>query len=99
MTKRNIHGGADEHDITDALRNKAGEVREDLSEMASLAVDAGRDQLGKIRDSTVKNLDDAKEQLATFEAALKSYVCQRPVKSLLIAAGIGMVMSMLLRRR
>lgn len=99
MTRSTRLNGQKAHRNSAALRNKSGELGEDLSEIASLAVDVGRDQLGKIRDAAVQKYEDKKKYLANWEESLEAYICERPIKSLLVAAGIGMVVSMVWRRR
>jgi len=91
MTKRSRNNAA--------LRNRSGDLGEGLSEIATLAADLGRGQLGKLTDTAEKTYQDAKEHLVTWEETLESYVRQRPVKSLLAAAGIGIVLAMIWRRR
>jgi len=98
MARRSMNEQND-HEAMDAFQEKAGELGEDLSEVATLAADVGREKLGKVRDAAVKSYEDAKDQLVTWEDALKSCVQQKPIKSLLIAAGFGMFISMILRRR
>lgn len=82
-----------------AFRNKAGELGEDLSEMATMAADAGRDQLGRIRNAATQNYKGAKNHLTSWEDSLESYVRERPIKSLLLSAGVGVALSILWRLR
>lgn len=82
-----------------AFRDKTGELGEDLSEMASIAVDAGRDQIGKLGNAATQNYSDAKEHLASWEGSMEAYVREHPIKSLLMAAGAGVVLSVVWRHR
>ena len=82
-----------------ALRNKAGEIGQGLSDIASIAADVGRGQVEKIRDAAAAGYREAKEKVATWEEVVESYVHDRPIKALLMVAGIGMVIAMVLRRR
>jgi len=53
----------------------------------------------RFHDSALENLRSVKDQVITWEESLESFIRERPVKSLLIAAGAGMVMALLWRRR
>lgn len=88
----------EEKNIT-ALRNKAGEIGQGLSDIAGIAADVGRGQVEKIRDAAAAGYREAKDKVVTWEEAVESYVQDRPIKALLMAAGIGIGIAMLLRRR
>jgi len=88
----------EEKDIAE-LRNKAGEIGQGLSDMANIAVDVGRGQVERIRNAAAASYHEAKDKVVTCEEAVESYVHDRPIKALLIAAGIGIVIAMVLRRR
>lgn len=81
-----------------ALREKAGDIGEDLRDMASLAADAGRGQVKKIRDAANERYDDAKEQVYNWEEMLEACVREKPLKSLLFAALAGMIIAKFWRR-
>ena len=81
------------------FRNKAGELGEDFSEMATMAADAGRDQIGKLSNAVTKNYNDAKDHLGKWEDSMEAYVRKHPMKSLLMAAGAGAVLCVLWRHR
>jgi len=84
---------------TAALRNKVGELGHDLRDVANIAADASLEQLNKVRDAAVSSFNGAKDRVGSWEASLESYVRERPVKSLFLAAGVGMIAAFFLRRR
>lgn len=70
------------------LRSQTEAVREDLRE------------LGKItKDVATEQLDVARKEVKQMEDHLLTYVREKPVKSLLIAGGVGLVLGVLLARR
>lgn len=83
---------------TAALREKAGELREDLRDMATLAAGAGREQVQKVRDAATDKYDEAKGRVINWEQLLETYVRERPLKSLVIAAVVGMLFANFWRR-
>ncbi len=81
-----------------ALREKAGELGEDLRDMASIAADAGRNQVKKVRDAATEQYDDAKERVYNWEEMLEACVREKPLKSILVAAVAGMIIAKFWRR-
>lgn len=71
------------HDAADVARAGAGELREG----ASRAVDAAKEKL-----------DDATEMAMEASQSLKNVVAKHPLASIGIAAGVGMVLGMLICR-
>ena len=70
------------------LRSQTETVRDDLRE------------LGKItKDVATEQLDVARKEVKQMEDHLLTYVREKPVKSLLIAGGVGLVLGVLLARR
>ncbi len=98
MTRSRLHSESDTGSAV-ALREKAEELGQDLRDMASIAMDVGSEQLGKIRDAAAENYRGAKERVINVEESLEAYVRNRPIKSLLCAVGFGMVLAMFWRRR
>jgi ElaB/YqjD/DUF883 family membrane-anchored ribosome-binding protein len=81
------------------MERKVGQLGEELSEIATLAADVGKDHLHRLRDAATQNYQHAKEQLVTWEEGLESYIRSRPIKSLLLAAAVGACFALFMRRR
>ena len=77
---------------TDQFRETAAMAREDLREMGTLAKDVARE---KAQDIYTRGREKTKE----WGENLETYVRDQPVKSLLIAAGVGLALGFLMRRR
>jgi ElaB/YqjD/DUF883 family membrane-anchored ribosome-binding protein len=74
------------------FRETAAMAREDLREMGALAKDAARE---KAQDIYARSRERTKQ----WEESLEHYVHDQPVKSLLVAAGVGLALGFLMRRR
>lgn len=82
---------------SDAAREKAQQARETARETAQKASVAARDQY----DSTVKNLrvgyDRVEKDMTQLSRDVNAYVNDNPGKSVLMAAGVGFLLGLLLR--
>ena len=85
--------------IQDRFRDKAAETRGNLSEMGHLAKEAVQEKLHDLKDGAAEKFASGKEKLHDMEASLLHAVRGAPVKSLLIALGVGVTLSFLWRRR
>ena len=70
------------------FRQQASTVKDDLRELGRRGLDAAQEKLG-----------EAKQKAQSVEGQIEDYVRQKPLKSVLIAAGAGLVLGLLLRRR
>ena len=77
---------------TEQFRETAAMAREDLREMGTLAKEAAREKAQEIYTR-------GREKTKQWEEGLESFVREQPVKSLLIAAGVGIALGILMRRR
>jgi ElaB/YqjD/DUF883 family membrane-anchored ribosome-binding protein len=85
-------------------------LRADLAEVAQALVEAGRAEAGeaKVRlqkmaqqrlDDVRRALDGAKQRSQDVADVLKEYAEEKPLTSLVIAFGAGMLLAALMRRR
>lgn len=84
---------------TEQLRSHGATVREDVREFGRLARDAAKEQLGDAQQTASELLEQGKRKADDLEARLTQYVREKPIKSLLIAAGIGVALGMLWSRK
>ena len=70
------------------LRNQTDTVREDLRELGRITKDVAQEKLGV-----------ARKEAREYEDQLLNYVREKPVKSILIAGGVGLALGILLSRR
>jgi ElaB/YqjD/DUF883 family membrane-anchored ribosome-binding protein len=84
---------------TDQLRSQAETVREDLGELGRLAKGAAREKLGEARDVATDYYGQGRKKAEEIETQLVDYVRTKPLKSVLIAAGVGALLGILISRR
>lgn len=95
---------------TKDLRQQAKVVKEDLRGLTRTAKEVAQDKLGDVRDRASSYVDDGKKKSAELyeqgkEKALKvedhveGYIRKKPLQSVMIAAGAGVVLGFLLSRR
>jgi len=84
---------------TEQLRDKSAEVQENLRDMGSHVRDAAQEKIGQLRDRAQEYYQQGRERISDWEESLEDYVRERPLQSILIAAGVGVVFGWLWRRR
>ena len=72
----------------EALRTDLGKVKADLRGLTDVLVEHGRSSAGEVRDRLQERMDSGVE-------AIQEYVEQRPVTSLLVVLGLGLIVGRL----
>lgn len=85
--------------VGDQLRQQAATVREDLRELGRLTKEAAQEKLGVATETVGEYLDQGRRKAGEMEEKLETYVRAKPMKSVLIAAGVGMLCGFFLSRR
>lgn len=85
--------------VQDRFRDKAAETRGNLTDMGHLAKEAVQEKLHDLKDGAAEKYAEGKAKLHEFEESLARKVRESPMKSVLIALGVGAVLSFLWRRR
>lgn len=85
--------------IQDRFREKSAETRSNLADMGHLAKEAVQEKLHDLKEGAAEKYAEGKLKMHELEAKLAQKVQESPVKSLLVALGVGMVISFLWRRR
>ena len=80
------------------LKDSAAQVTENLRDMGGQVKDAAKEQYERLRDQANEYYEHGREQAREWQQNLETYVQEQPVKSLLIAAGVGVLLGMLWRR-
>ena len=81
------------------LRDKLTETRENIVDMSQLAKEAVTDKLHDLRERASEKYGEGKEKLHDLEENLVKSVRKSPMKSVLIAAGVGLALGCLWGRR
>jgi ElaB/YqjD/DUF883 family membrane-anchored ribosome-binding protein len=83
----------------DKLREKMSETRDNIADMGHLAKETVQDKLHELKDRASEKYGEGKEKVQEFEESLARRVRESPMKSVLIAAGVGLALGFLWRRR
>ena len=83
----------------DKLRDKLSETRDNIADMGHLAKETVQDKLHEFKERASESYDDGKQKLHQFEESMARTVRESPMKSVLIAAGVGLALGFLWRRK
>jgi ElaB/YqjD/DUF883 family membrane-anchored ribosome-binding protein len=81
------------------LGSQAKEVSKDLKEMGHIVTDAAQEKIGQVRENATEFYEQGRDKIRGAGSAFEQYVRERPVKSLVIAAGIGVLFGCFWMRR
>jgi ElaB/YqjD/DUF883 family membrane-anchored ribosome-binding protein len=81
-------------DITDA----AGKIGHDLQDIGNSVKNAAGEQFEHVRDRAKGYIDSGRKHARDVEHGIEAYISEQPLKSILIAVGIGWAVGMLWRR-
>lgn len=83
----------------DQLRGQAARVKEDVQELGHIARDVAREKYQELRAQADGYVKTGTEKAKQWEASFEDQIRQHPVRAVAIAAGVGLVVGLLLRRR
>ena len=81
------------------LRDKMAETRDNIVDMGHIAKETVQDKFHELQDRASAKYGEGKEKLHQFEESIVRSVRESPMKSVLIAAGIGLALGFIWRRR
>ena len=84
---------------TTRLREQTATVREDVRELGKLAREASHEKLEQAKHKASDYMEHSRKKVHEVEDTVLTYVREKPVKSLCIAAGAGALLGFLLSRR
>ena len=80
------------------LGESAAQVQQNLREMGTQVRDAATEKYNELRDQAQQYYEQGRARAEEWEQSLESYVHEKPIQSLLIAAGVGMLLGILWKR-
>jgi len=80
------------------LTDKAAEVGQNLRDLGGQVRDQAREKYEQFSTQARNYYDQGRETAEQWEQSLESYVQEKPLQSLLIAAGVGMLLGILWKR-
>jgi ElaB/YqjD/DUF883 family membrane-anchored ribosome-binding protein len=81
------------------LRDKLSETRENIADMGHLAKETVQDTYHNLKDKTAEKYGEGKEKLHQYQEGFERTVAESPIKAVCIAAGVGLVLGWLWRRK
>ena len=81
------------------LKQQGAAVREDLRELGRLTKEASQEKLQQAKQTASEYLERGRDKAGQVEDTVVSYVREKPIKSVLLAAGAGALLGFLLSRR
>jgi ElaB/YqjD/DUF883 family membrane-anchored ribosome-binding protein len=83
---------------SDTIREKGRDVRDTVQQMGATAKDMAQAGWETARDTASDYLDRGREKATELGETLEIQIRSRPIRALLIAAGVGFLAGMLLKR-
>ena len=80
------------------MRETAAQVQENLRNLGSQVRDAATEKYSELRDQAADYYEQGRRRATEMEESLEHYVQEKPIQSLLIAAGVGMLLGILWKR-
>ena len=84
---------------SDRLVRRRTQLSEDLKEMGGIVRDAAQEKLREVRENATEYYQQGRDNVHGVLCNFEQYVRERPVKSVLIAAGIGLLFGRFWMRR
>lgn len=84
---------------SEGLGEQAKEVTEDVRKMGETVRDAAQEKLEQAGDMAVECCRQGREKVHGVACACEQFVQQRPLRSVLVAVGIGWVLGRFWKRR
>jgi ElaB/YqjD/DUF883 family membrane-anchored ribosome-binding protein len=76
---------------TDRLGAKAKEVSRDFKEIGDIVTDVAQEKLDQARENAAEYVEQGRDKVHGVACACEQYIRERPLRSVLFAAGIGLV--------
>jgi ElaB/YqjD/DUF883 family membrane-anchored ribosome-binding protein len=74
-------------------------VTQDIQELGGMARDMAQEKVAQLRASASEYCEEGRDKVQQVERGFEQYVREQPLKSLLIAAGVGILLGGLWMRR
>ena len=84
--------------VVQAVKDKASDVASSLRDMSGNVKEAAVHQYEHARDSAAEYYQAGKDKAVQWQENVEQYVREQPLKSVAIAAGVGVMLGFLWRR-
>jgi len=83
---------------SERLGKQAKEVTEDLQEMGGTIRDAAQEKLGQVGEKAAEYCEQGRDKVHGIACACEQFLSERPLRSVLLAAGIGWLLGRFWKR-
>ena len=90
--------GAQGQGVTQQLKDKASEVASNVRDMSSQVKEAATEQYENLRDSATEYYQAGRDKAVEWQNQLEDYVREQPLKAVLMAAGVGVLLGIIWKR-
>jgi ElaB/YqjD/DUF883 family membrane-anchored ribosome-binding protein len=84
--------------VTQQLKDKASEVASSVRDMSSNVKEAATEQYEHLRDSASEYYQAGRDKAVEWQNQLEDYVREQPLKAVLMAAGVGVLLGIIWKR-
>jgi ElaB/YqjD/DUF883 family membrane-anchored ribosome-binding protein len=88
-----------EKSATDELKETVAQIGQNVRQMSEELGGMAREKYQNVRDQASDYYEQGKEKASEFESQIEDYVTEKPIHALLIAAGVGLLVGLMWRRR
>jgi len=81
------------------LGKQAKEVTEDIQKMGGTVRHAAQEKLGQIREEAAEYREQGRDRVHAVASVCEQFFRQRPLTSVLLAAGVGVLLGRFWKRR
>jgi ElaB/YqjD/DUF883 family membrane-anchored ribosome-binding protein len=81
------------------LRKQAREVSKDLRAMGGTARDAAKERIGQLGENASELYDQGRDKAFQVKRTLEQFILDQPLKSVLVAGGVGLLLGRFWMRR
>jgi ElaB/YqjD/DUF883 family membrane-anchored ribosome-binding protein len=93
-----MNEGSDMGQAAKAVRDSVSQVGQSVRDAGSQVRDAAQEKFENLRDQAGEYYEQGRQRAQEWEAGLEEYVQEKPLQSLLIAAGVGALLALLWKR-
>ena len=83
----------------DRLGKQATKVKKDLEQIGGTAKDIAEDQLEQVGEKASEYYEQGRDRVHGVACACEQFIRDRPLRSVLVAVGIGWLLGGILKRR
>ena len=80
------------------LSESATQVGQNLRDLGGQVREAATERYSQVRDQATEYYDQGRQRAREWEEGLESYVHEKPLQAVLIAAGVGVLLGLLWKR-